>query len=118
AEIQAGGQLLTAKVAHLKPCWLAVVGVTVYRTAFGRPGAKTGMQEELMGGARLWVLPNPSGLNASWTTPKLTEAFGELGLHAEGLARSTGGEAGVAHLASSASTIFCSSPSRSCATTI
>ena len=84
AEIQDGGRMLTAKVARLEPCWLAVVGVTVYRTAFGRPGAKTGLQEELMGGARLWVLPNPSGLNASWTTPKLTEAFRDLRLHAEG----------------------------------
>jgi len=68
----------------LEPCWLAVVGVTVYRAAFGRPGAKTGLQEELMGGTRLWVLPNPSGLNALWTTPRLIEAFRDLRLHVEG----------------------------------
>ena len=83
AEIRAGGRALAAKVARLRPRWLAVVGVTVYRTAFGRPGAKTGPQEELLSGARLWVLPNPSGLNASWTTPRLAEAFRELWLHVE-----------------------------------
>lgn len=83
-EVRAGGRVLTAKVARLRPRWLAVVGITVYRTAFGRPGATIGRQEETPGGARLWVLPNPSGLNALWTTPKLIEAFRELRLHVEG----------------------------------
>ena len=78
AEIQDGGKMLTAKVARLEPRWLAVVGVTVYRTAFGHPGAKTGQQEELMGGTRLWVLPNPSGLNASYQMVRLAEEFGRL----------------------------------------
>jgi len=78
AEIQAGGRVLAAKVARLDPRWLAVVGVTVYRTAFGHPAAKTGSQEERMGETRLWVLPNPSGLNAHWPAPKLAEAFREL----------------------------------------
>ena len=84
AETRAGGRALTAKVARLGPRWLAIVGVTVYRTAFGHPGAKTGPQEERMGETGLWVLPNPSGLNASWTTAKLTEAFRDLRLHVEG----------------------------------
>ena len=83
AEILAGGRALTAKVARLAPRWLAVVGVTVYRTAFGHPRAQTGPQEEPLGGSQVWVLPNPSGLNAHWTTPKLTEAFRDLRLHAE-----------------------------------
>ena len=83
AEIRAGGRALAAKVERLAPRWLAVVGITVYRTAFGRPGAQTGPQDEPLAGARLWVLPNPSGLNAHWTTPKLTEAFRELRQHAE-----------------------------------
>jgi double-stranded uracil-DNA glycosylase len=52
--------------------------VTAYRTAFGRPRASTGSQPELLAGARLWVVPNPSGLNAHWTTPRLVEAFREL----------------------------------------
>ena len=75
AEIRAGGRVLTAKVTRLAPRWLAIVGVTVYRTAFGHPGAKTGPQEERMGETRLWVLPNPSGLNAHWTAPQLAEAY-------------------------------------------
>ena len=83
-EIRAGGRVLTAKVTRLGPRWLAVVGITVYRTAFGRPGATTGKQEQTLGGTRIWVLPNPSGLNASWTTPKLTEAFQDLRLEVEG----------------------------------
>jgi double-stranded uracil-DNA glycosylase len=78
AEIRAGGRVLTAKVTRLAPRWLAIVGVTVYRTAFGHPGAKTGPQEERMGETRLWVLPNPSGLNAHWTTPQLAEAYRDL----------------------------------------
>jgi double-stranded uracil-DNA glycosylase len=77
-EIRAGGRALAAKVARLGPRWLAVVGVTVYRTAFGHPGAKTGPQEERMGETRLWVLPNPSGLNAHWNASQLAEAFAEL----------------------------------------
>ena len=78
AEIQAGGQALAAKAARLAPRWLAVVGVTVYRTAFGHPGAKTGQQEELIGGTRLWVLPNPSGLNAHWNDTALATEFARL----------------------------------------
>jgi TDG/mug DNA glycosylase family protein len=60
-----------------------VLGVTVYRTAFGHPGAIVGPQAASLGPTRVWVLPNPSGLNASWTTPKLTEAYRDLRLHAE-----------------------------------
>jgi TDG/mug DNA glycosylase family protein len=84
AEIRAGGRALAAKVERLAPRWLAVVGVTVYRTAFGHPRAQTGPQDEPLAGARLWILPNPSGLNAHWTAPKLAEAFRDLRLHAEG----------------------------------
>jgi double-stranded uracil-DNA glycosylase len=83
AEIREGGQALAAKVSRLAPRWLAVVGVTVYRTAFDRPGAQVGPQEDVLGGARVWVLPNTSGLNALWTAPKLVEAFRDLRLHAE-----------------------------------
>ena len=82
-EVRAGGRVLTAKVTRLGPHWLAIVGITVYRTAFDRPGATTGQQEQTLGSTRVWVLPNPSGLNAFWTTPKLVEAFCDLRLHAE-----------------------------------
>ena len=77
-EIQAGGRALAAKVARLAPRWLAVVGVTVYRTAFGHPRAQTGPQEEPLGGSQVWVLPNPSGLNASYQMDRLAEEFGRL----------------------------------------
>jgi TDG/mug DNA glycosylase family protein len=84
AELQAGGQVLAALTASTGAVWLAVLGVTAYRAAFGRPRAVVGPQQETLGGARVWVLPNPSGLNASWPTPKLTEAFRDLRLHVEG----------------------------------
>ena len=88
AEIRAGGAALAAKVARLAPRWLAVVGVTVYRTAFGRLGAQVGPQRETLGssglqpetpaGSAVWVLPNPSGLNARWTLPSLSAEFARL----------------------------------------
>ena len=78
AEIQAGGRALAAKVARLAPRWLAVVGVTVYRAAFGHPGAQTGPQAGPLGGSQVWVLPNPSGLNASYQMDRLAEEFGRL----------------------------------------
>ncbi len=83
-ELREGGQALRAKAVRLRPQWLAVVGVTAYRTAFGDQRAVVGPQRELAPGTRLWVLPNPSGLNALWTTPKLIEAFRDLRLHAGG----------------------------------
>jgi TDG/mug DNA glycosylase family protein len=78
AELQGGGRQLAAKVTRLRPRWLAVVGVTAYRTAFGRASANVGPRAEVIGPARVWVLPNPSGLNASWTAPRLADAFAEL----------------------------------------
>ncbi len=84
AELREGALELQEKMARLRPQWLAVLGVTVYRTAFGHPDAVVGPQAEALGPTRLWVLPNPSGLNALWTTPKLTEAYRDLRLHVEG----------------------------------
>jgi double-stranded uracil-DNA glycosylase len=78
AELKAGGIELAALAAELGVDWLAVLGVTAYRAAFGRPRAVVGPQEEPLGGAGVWILPNPSGLNAHWTTPRLVEAFREL----------------------------------------
>lgn len=77
-ELIAGGQILAAKLVTLRPKWLAVVGVTAYRTAFGHPGAAVGRQDSTIGDTPVWVLPNPSGLNAHWTAPQLADAFGEL----------------------------------------
>jgi len=57
---------------------VAIAGVTAYRKAFGDPQASTGPQPERLGQARLWVVPNPSGLNAHTTAPKLAEMLREL----------------------------------------
>ncbi|CAM5309119.1 mismatch-specific DNA-glycosylase [Streptomyces spiroverticillatus] len=73
-----GGRLLTAKVERLGPQWLAVVGVTAYRTAFGEKKARIGPQERTIGGARVWALPNPSGLNAHWSLDAMAEEYGRL----------------------------------------
>src|SRR5260370_10990126 len=83
-ELHAGGRLLRAKAEPLRPRWLAVVGLTAYRAAVGQGGATVGAQEQTAASTRLWVLPNPSGLNPLWTTPKLIEAFRDLRLHVEG----------------------------------
>jgi TDG/mug DNA glycosylase family protein len=78
AELRAGGQRLDTLVAARRPRYVAILGVTAYRTAFARPKASIGPQPGLLGGARLWILPNPSGLNASWQPPRLAAAFREL----------------------------------------
>ncbi|WDZ88180.1 G/U mismatch-specific DNA glycosylase [Micromonospora cathayae] len=77
-ELVTGAQILTGKVERYRPRWVAVVGVTAYRIGFARPKARFGPQPELLAGARLWVLPNPSGLNAHFTAETLGAAFGEL----------------------------------------
>jgi double-stranded uracil-DNA glycosylase len=78
AELREGGQRLEALTAARRPRFVAILGVTAYRTAFTRPKAVIGLQPGLLATARLWILPNPSGLNASWTAPRLAEAFREL----------------------------------------
>jgi TDG/mug DNA glycosylase family protein len=78
AEIREGGRTLAVKAAKLRPQWLAIVGITVYRTAFTRPNAREGSQAEDIAGARVWVLPNPSGLNAHWPLTSLTAEFSRL----------------------------------------
>jgi TDG/mug DNA glycosylase family protein len=77
-ELRAGGQLLRAKALELGPRWLAVVGVTAYRIAFGLKGAVVGPQDRALGGTDVWVLPNPSGLNAHWSAAGLAAEFGRL----------------------------------------
>ncbi|MEU1031789.1 G/U mismatch-specific DNA glycosylase [Streptomyces mirabilis] len=77
-EYREGGRLLSAKVERLRPGWLAVVGVTAYRAAFEDRKAVIGPQERTIGDTRVWVLPNPSGLNAHWTAATMAEEFGRL----------------------------------------
>ncbi|NEA37184.1 G/U mismatch-specific DNA glycosylase [Streptomyces sp. SID13031] len=78
AELVAGGENLVKKVLEYQPRWLAVVGVTAYRDAFGERKAAMGEQERRIGETRVWILPNPSGLNAHYTLPKLAAAYAEL----------------------------------------
>ncbi|MDT3400505.1 G/U mismatch-specific DNA glycosylase [Streptomyces sp. B1866] len=77
-EYREGGRILREKVARLRPRWLAVAGVTAYRVAFGDRRAAVGPQPRTLGETRIWVLPNPSGLNAHWTLPAMAEEFGRL----------------------------------------
>ncbi|MGM1061211.1 G/U mismatch-specific DNA glycosylase [Saccharothrix sp. Mg75] len=77
-ELRAGGVALTALAERYAPEVVAVVGVTAYRTAFDRKKAGVGPQDELVGPSRLWVLPNPSGLNAHYRLSDLAEVFGQL----------------------------------------
>jgi double-stranded uracil-DNA glycosylase len=84
AELQAGGVRLAALVARYRPRIVAIAGVTAYRTAFGYPRAGTGPQPEPLGGARVWVVPNPSGLNAHWSLDGIAAAFSELRAAADG----------------------------------
>ncbi|MEV7006259.1 G/U mismatch-specific DNA glycosylase [Streptosporangium sp. NPDC051022] len=70
-EFREGGVRLANLVAEAGPRVLAVAGVTAYRTAFGRPKATVGPQEARIGETAVWVLPNPSGLNAHWTLDRI-----------------------------------------------
>lgn len=77
-ELREGGRRLAAEVEQLRPRWLAVLGVTAYRTAFAERRAALGRQERTIGATQVWVLPNPSGLNAHHTPAQLGERFAEL----------------------------------------
>ena len=77
-ELVAGGRALVRKVTRFRPRVLAVLGVGAYRAAFDRPRAALGLQDETIGETRLWVLPNPSGLNAHYQRGALAELFGAL----------------------------------------
>ena len=77
-ELVAGRRRLERVVRRNGPRWVAVLGLGAYRSAFGRPLATVGAQSELVVGARLWVLPNPSGLNAHYQLPDLVRGFAAL----------------------------------------
>jgi len=77
-EIVAGGKKLRAKVLRNCPKVLAVLGISTYRVAFNQPKATVGRQEDRIGDTMLWVLPNPSGLNANYQPPDLARLFREL----------------------------------------
>jgi double-stranded uracil-DNA glycosylase len=77
-EIRAGVPRLEETVRTWRPGTVAVLGITAYRTAFRRPKAVIGPQPEDLQGAALWVLPNPSGLNAHYQQPALTAEYARL----------------------------------------
>ncbi|HKA07906.1 MAG TPA: G/U mismatch-specific DNA glycosylase, partial [Gemmataceae bacterium] len=78
AELTAGGEQLRTRVKRYRPTYLAVLGVGAYRVAFDQPKAGLGLQMETIGSTRVWVLPNPSGLNAHYRARDLAKLFHEL----------------------------------------
>jgi TDG/mug DNA glycosylase family protein len=77
-ELVRGGRRLSRKLQRYRPRFLAVLGLGAYRTAFSQPKARIGRQEETIADTFLWVLPNPSGLNANYQANDLAELFREL----------------------------------------
>ncbi|MGH3345617.1 MAG: mismatch-specific DNA-glycosylase [Nocardioides sp.] len=75
AELRAGAAALVATVERVRPRVVAIAGITAYRSAFGVRRAVLGRQPEPLAGAALWVVPNPSGLNAHETVESLAEAY-------------------------------------------
>lgn len=78
AELRAGLPLLATLAETWRPGWVAFCGMSAYRVATGHRKATVGPQAERIGGRPVWLLPNPSGLNASWQLPRLAAAYGEL----------------------------------------
>lgn len=77
-ELRAGAAILEATIRAIEPTFVAVLGLGAYRVAFGRPRALEGERAETIGGARAWLLPNPSGLNAHHQLPDLVDRFSAL----------------------------------------
>lgn len=76
-ELIEGGETLRAFVRHHRPVVVAIAGITAYRSAFAQPKAVTGEHEDGFEGSRLWIVPNPSGLNAHETVDTLAAAYAE-----------------------------------------
>jgi TDG/mug DNA glycosylase family protein len=77
-ELRAGGKRLVAKVLRYRPAFLAILGLGAYRAAWGVPKAAIGPQEKRIGETVVWILPNPSGLNAHYQANDLARVFAEL----------------------------------------
>ncbi|MCU1491369.1 MAG: mismatch-specific glycosylase [Acidimicrobiaceae bacterium] len=78
AELRAGAARLEKTVRRLEPRVVAVLGMSAFRVGFERPRAGLGEQPERLAGARVWLLPNPSGAQAAYQLPALAEAFARL----------------------------------------
>ena len=77
-EVRAGLAGVQALAERVRPRWVAFLGLTAYRVATGDRRAGVGPQDRPTGPAGTWLLPNPSGLNASWQLPRLAEAYAAL----------------------------------------
>jgi len=84
-ELRAGAAALEATVRTWEPRLVAVVGVVAYRVAFARPAADVGLQPEQVGGRPVWVLPNPSGLNAHYKPADFARLYAQARLYATSL---------------------------------
>jgi double-stranded uracil-DNA glycosylase len=93
-EFVEGGRLLERKVNRYRPRVVAILGIGAYRLAFDRPKAALGPQEEKIGTAAVWVLPNPSGLNAHFLLDDLAKLFLDLRLAVEASKRRAGRRGG------------------------
>jgi len=82
-ELIEGGRKLKMKVQRYRPKILAVLGISAYRSAFDRPQARLGKQNESIEETLIWVLPNPSGLNAHYQPKDLARLFKEVLLEIE-----------------------------------
>jgi TDG/mug DNA glycosylase family protein len=82
AELVAGARALAERVAQVAPAVVAILGISAYRVAFGEPRAMAGRQAHHLAGAQLWVVPNPSGLNAHATVATLAAAYREVAVAA------------------------------------
>jgi TDG/mug DNA glycosylase family protein len=80
AELLAAPQHLERKIQQYQPAFVAILGIETYRRAFGRRQATLGRQSETLGGSTLWVLPNPSGLNAHYRLADLARLYEALRL--------------------------------------
>jgi TDG/mug DNA glycosylase family protein len=85
AELRAGGERLEETVRAWAPRLVAIVGIMAYRAAFSRLHAGMGLQEELVGGRPVWVLPNPSGLNAHYKPADFARVYAQARAYAASL---------------------------------
>jgi double-stranded uracil-DNA glycosylase len=77
-QLASGGRLLIEKIEQYRPACVAILGLDAYRRAFAEKIRQPGAQARTLGGAALWVLPNPSGLNAHYQLDALVSLYGEL----------------------------------------
>jgi TDG/mug DNA glycosylase family protein len=83
AQLAAGAYAMVGRVERAAPAAVAVLGITAFRTAFGRPHATLGLQPEPLADVPVWVVPNPSGLNRRTSVSDLADAYREVAVAAD-----------------------------------